>query len=1108
MMNLKISDLTERNLALDPSQSFIIQAPAGSGKTTLLVQRYLKLLSLVNNPEELVAITFTRKAAFEMQRRIIEALKKSDNHIPPKNPYEASIQTLARKALEQNKTKKWNILLNPQRLRIKTIDAWCYFLVNQAPILTKINSSFKLVQNQEAQRCYRKTAKALLANLEDPQYAKHLERLLLHLGNNWQRAEKLLITMLNSREQWLPYIVGLKTQQELRQKMEEALQNIFAEHREQFSSLFPQELLAELTTLLEFADTNSENSQPSLATIKLPENLSEIDQVNLRNLASFLLTKEFNWRKKITKKQGFSAPSTKKSKKEQELCQTMKNRMATLLNQLSEHEELRLNLENLSCSPPLNYTDQQWEMVETMLELLPLLAAQLKVILNEELLIDYAEISMAALRTLGDQELPSNLALNLDYRLQHLLIDEFQDTSLSQYRLLEKLTTNWQEHDGRTIFIVGDPMQSIYRFREAEVGLFLRAQHEGIGALKLQPLTLTTNFRATATMINWINHNFTKIMPVIADIAFGAIPFSASTAVIDHPESQIKINLLTNGDDGVEAEEIIRTIQKIEQQTPNDTITILVKSRTHLPKIILALRRANLAYQAFELETLKESSSIRDLFSLTRAIFDLTDRIAWIAILRAPWCGLTLQDLHKIANGKNELIWDNICNDQELDLSEDGRVRLNNLKTNLTLILLERARRSWHELIEKSWLLLGGPATANSEEELSHAEIYLELLQNNPFDLELLQTQLESLYIPSSSIAAKIQIMTIHKAKGLEFDHLIIPGLNRPTRLDEHRLMLWYERPKLHHGSDLLLAPIAAAGNHPDQIYQYLQSVLQKKSFYETGRLLYVAMTRAKKSIQMIGCIKDRKEKNTPSANIQTGSLLEQLKPCWDESWLREKIADKNPSITIDPKPSSSSRLKLEWELPIKLEILAKNNPPNWQVADNQSSILGTVIHHCLRKIADEKLNSEQLITQYPYWHKLLKQAGYIEIDAGLKLVNLAISSTLEDERGQWILAKHREASSEFAISTTVNNQLEHYMIDRTFIDETGSRWIIDYKISQPLDQKNVAEFLIQEQTKYEKQLKNYAKALLALDPTTPIKLALYFPLFKGWIEIKLVPIT
>ena len=92
--------------------------------------------------------------------------------------------------------------------------------------------------------------------------------------------------------------------------------------------------------------------------------------------------------------------------------------------------------------------------------------------------VDFTEVAQARAARAGEDDAPTDLALALDYRIRHLLVDEFQDTSISQYELLARLTAGWQPGDGRTLFAVGDPMQSIYRFREAEVGVFLRTLDE------------------------------------------------------------------------------------------------------------------------------------------------------------------------------------------------------------------------------------------------------------------------------------------------------------------------------------------------------------------------------------------------------------------------------------------------------------------------------------------------------------------------------------------------------------------------------------------------------------------------------------------------------
>src|SRR5205823_5841002 len=122
--------------------------------------------------------------------------------------------------------------------------------------------------------------------------------------------------------------------------------------------------------------------------------------------------------------------------------------------------------------------------------------------------VDYTYVTGAARAALAEAGQPTELALRTGLSLQHILVDEFQDTSLAQFQLLEALTAAWEEGDGRTLFVVGDPMQSIYRFRDAEVGLFLRARDHGIGNVRLTPLRLARNFRATEPLVAWNNAVF------------------------------------------------------------------------------------------------------------------------------------------------------------------------------------------------------------------------------------------------------------------------------------------------------------------------------------------------------------------------------------------------------------------------------------------------------------------------------------------------------------------------------------------------------------------------------------------------------------------------
>ncbi len=201
--SLIIPDLTERNRALDPAQSFIVQAPAGSGKTSLLIQRYLKLLACVDAPEEIVAITFTRKAAAEMRARILTALEAGRRATAGSeiSNYEKLNYDLAHTALQCDQRARWHILDNPERLRIQTIDSFCAALTRQMPILTKFGAQPEIIE--DAADFYREAARSTLKMIEQNHAIAHdVERLLEYLDNDVARIETLLAEMLAKRDHW------------------------------------------------------------------------------------------------------------------------------------------------------------------------------------------------------------------------------------------------------------------------------------------------------------------------------------------------------------------------------------------------------------------------------------------------------------------------------------------------------------------------------------------------------------------------------------------------------------------------------------------------------------------------------------------------------------------------------------------------------------------------------------------------------------------------------------------------------------------------------------------------------------------------------------------
>src|SRR3954469_16342077 len=673
--SIAVADAAAREAALDPRRSFIVQAPAGSGKTELLVQRYVRLLSVVEKPEEIVAITFTIKAAAEMRSRVLSQLNNAEEI--------------------------------GHRLRIQTIDAFCASLTRQMPVVSGFGAQPGIVE--EADEHY---AAAGLRTIEELTPAA--ARLLQHLDNNMDVAARLIATMLAKRDQWLRKAGSAPSRKEL----ELALQ-------------------AERARILPRAKGLHRKASAELA-------------------ASALTKDKYSWRK-----QGNPVPIAQQA------------------------EPLRAALEALLCMPDERYTDDQWQVLGAILELLPRAAAHLKVVFAERGETDFTEVAQGAVRALGTPENPTDLLLALDTRIKHILVDEYQDTSWSQYELLRCLTSGWEKGDGRTLFLVGDPMQSIYRFREAKVALFLQAWETGLGDLKLEPLTLTTNFRSQASLVDWYNASFPPILPRAADPASGAVPYSpASSHHAALSGDAVQWHHMPSRSS--ESEKIVELVRNSE-----GTKAILVRNRIALAEIAPALKRAGIRYRAIEIEHLGEKQVVQDLYALTRVLLHLGDRIAWLACLRAPWLALPLEKLLEIAGGdRYKTIWELIKDD--LFLSQFTAI--------LAPAIANRDRGSLRERVEGVWLALGGPACVADKTELEDAERYLDTLEaleaDGPLtDLSRIDEALDKLYALPDVEATDddVQIMTIHKAKGLEFGTVIVPGLDSSPGGGDPDLLLFNE---------------------------------------------------------------------------------------------------------------------------------------------------------------------------------------------------------------------------------------------------------------------------------------------------------------------------
>ncbi len=1093
-----ISDQAIRQRALSASDSFIVQAPAGSGKTELLTQRYLVLLANAEKaPEEIVAITFTRKAAAEMRARILNALAFGETVEPDQDHYRHQTWLLANNVLNKDRRHQWQLLKNPNRLRIMTIDSLSAFLCRQTPLLTEWGAEPSIAEN--ATEFYKIAVQRLLIAIinNNSSYQPALNTILLHLDNQVEKCEALLIELLSRRDQWLPHILlGLHNADNLRAALENSLQNIILEKLEAARAHLPENHMQNLLLLSRevgeyFLATDSQNPVAGCADLDFSKNITIKDFKTWLGLSNLLLTQEGEFRKTVDKRNGF-LPKTEN-----------KNLMLQLLNEIRDCDAFKETLQDIMICPPNFYTENQWEILHALTELLPLLAAQLSLIFREKEQIDFVELNMAALKSLGTEETPTDLALYLDYQIRHLLIDEFQDTSVIHLQLLEKIIAGWSQDDGRTIFVVGDPMQSIYRFRNAEVGLFLRTQQNGLGGLSLTPLTLSMNFRSEKNIVDWFNQVFKNIFPKSPDIASGRIPYTASIAADQkNTADAVKFFPILNGDSKQEATTIVDQLEQCLQKNPHDSIAILVRARSQLIPITQLLQEKNIAFQAIDIEPLAERLEIIDCVSITRALMHRGDRVAWLAILRAPYCGLLLSDMLAVANwNKQKTIYEAILNAEKIEnLSQDGLHRVIRIRSVFYNAFENRELLSFSAWVENTWVNLGGPATLSALTETQHIQAYFELLEkmtSNARDVHLdnLNENLKQLFAaPIQGDNARIQIMTIHKAKGLEFDHVFIPGLNRQTPHDSEKLFRWLEQPGSIQDINLILAPIKSSDEAEDAIYQYLKHVENKKLDHEMTRLLYVAITRAKKSCYLFAQITDKSPKKGSFLERLWPVLENEIKPLSTPLLQRELITAKN---TTEQK---FTRLTSNWQppnnyftQPIK-EFKKVSINIDINIKNQQHKIIGTVIHELLEQSRYKHFSEKQCQSRLISLGLLQSQ-----LDESMSIIQTAIKNILSDERAQWILAPHLDAQSEWQLSFNTNGEVKKYIIDRTFIYENNIRWIIDYKISAPEENEDLLTFLNTQRDHYESQLNQYAEILKAQD-NRKIKLGLYFPLCKGWI--------
>lgn len=1173
----RLSDADARERALDIRASCIVEAPAGSGKTGLLVQRFLKLLAdeSVGSPEEVLAVTFTRKATAELRDRVLKELLLANKNEPltaDTAPFVRSSREFASAALQRSRQLNWRLLEQPMRLNIQTFDAVGMQIANALPLLS--GSGGPREPLEDARSLYNLAARRTLLELggSNPSLHQALRTVLLHRDGNLNDTGSLIAGMLEKREQWgslVPLSVPLDDTEldtVVRKRLERALETIVNAGLQRALDAFPPDGLEYLT---HFAHRHAQepgyNGAPNpiahCTDKRLPPEPTA-DCINhwLALIRLVLKESDGDWRKSLA----INSLGFKPAKKDSD---ALKEFIAEV-----QSEPLRSALHAVLRLPPTRYPDEQWHVAKALFHVLRHALAELKLLFANRGECDFSELALAAREVLRSDHSASDLALSAGGNLRHLLIDEMQDTSAGQYDLIELLTQSWDGH-AQTLFLVGDPKQSIYLFRAASVERFLRTMTEQrLGDIPLKALRLTANFRSQAALIegeNGFNEAFTHLFLTPNAVMTEAldVPFVAATVSRQktQPEGVVWHAKVLEPEDVDYAQQEAQTIRSIIEhrlakplpvgRTKPWRIAVLGHGRRHLDAVVdeFKIDRGNgpLAFKAINLDSLEDRPEVLDALALTRALLHPADRIAWLAVLHAPWCGLDRADLLVLTGdgtGRDVPLSRLIANHREL-LSAEGQRLLARTWPVLETAIATLGRTPLATQVERTWRSLGGDAGLSAEQQ-SNVQQYLAALRDldtdgGRIDLEVLTSRLSTLYAEPFAGTAHVELLTIHKAKGLEWDLVLVPGLERGSGQSRHPLLNWLEfATNATDEASVILAPISSKGTPASKLSEWLTGLRGRREVAERKRLFYVATTRAQEELHLFAAVKPT------TSGISHGAPSSLLKACWeaavrplaaiigapvislaqpDAGELGPHLLDEHEEDTLalaaegtPVKPQFIRRLPLSFDPARRFVEAAANRLPYVAVATLPKDrpferpegsfgvrAFGNVIHRYLQLMSDCLLTSEAatLAAELPVWQPRLEASlrgeGVPPRDAAREASRAleALTRTLADPTGLWLLSPHAEAASESDL-TALGPVPATLRVDRTFVagqqpldPGESTIWIIDFKTTEQGSLPDTT-FDSMQQSRYSAQLEAYAKIRRSLpNGQLPIHLGLYFPL-------------
>lgn len=1095
------SQTKKLQIAIEPSENIAVFASAGTGKTQLLVKRILKLLLIDTDPSHILAITFTRKAAAEMNDRLMSILKDwsslDDANIESK--LNEISHTCNQNSISKARFLYEKLLFSDHAIRITTFHSFCQDILKTFALHADVPAGFNVAENTED---LKQQARNMLYKLayarENTKLYSELLFLIKHCGSVFN-VNSVLDTFIDAKIDWWCFTENQKFPVDYALSCLE--KSLISENSLCSAEEFKCLLTPLLTNYLYFLEKHANRTNSKIHET-ITSYLNKTPSHNLieeRNLIFIFLTKDHEIKALKVSKALEQALGTDVLNTFAELHERISNLIYEQLEKSKRKELLLFNKSWLYAGSKL-------------LELYQNLKIQQR-------LVDFDDLEWHTYTLLRKHKNASWIQYKLDSQISHILIDEFQDTNPTQWNLLlplldELVSTN----NDKSLFFVGDTKQSIYRFRRANPQLQTTASEWASENLDAKLVKTDLSYRSSPVIIEFVNKVFNHAVKKYQSANYTehkAAHKNLWGQVQVDPLIEDKINskrlhkfhnpLLPKKNEEIEnpyykeGENVAKRINELisgrnfildndqTRQIKYSDIIVLVRNRTHLTEFEHALTNNLVPFYSVNESNYLDNIEVQDIISLLTFFIQPYNNLALTQVLRSPLFDIrdellmdiaaidteTWSEKIKLFSVKNpssivSKAYKKICDWQEIA----NKVPVHDLldKIYFDINIFERYKHSCkinkqQHVCSNLVKLLHLSLDVNAG-RYSSIHSFLDAIRN-PDIKETASKDLDSL----NNDLNVVRILTIHAAKGLEAPVVfLIDTASTPSGKKAYK-------PLIHWPSNATRPEhfyIVNRKENFDKNTKLALSHLKEQEWLEELNLLYVALTRAKQYLFISG-VKQRKNIGRNWFSTICDSLDKQVYKSDQASITYSYGEPEEINLTTDEKVKVITKSKIRLDKQFTCLAADDNQFIPLNDRNTEATLHGSLVHKLLELMVKKRttrLNSLKIECEI----QLSRNIHSNEFDLAIKeietcLTNSEIKKLFTKANGKTIL-------NELPVCTIQNNKVKNQIIDCLVLTE-DTNWIIDFKTTPKVNKSNIEQISLL----YEIQISGYLSAVKRLFP-------------------------